>query len=99
MAINENTGPKLEENQHHQPPATPTRCTLSQVSAAAPTTVLTPSSIFQRQNQQEKTNSPRDSILSSSDGGDDTNSPSDSIFSSSNRGNHTEVKNEEKGVE
>ena len=76
MAINENTGLELEENQQ-QPPATPPRRALSrifdttttrrtpQVPTVAPTTALTPLNI----QHQEKTYSPSDFILNSSNRG------------------------------
>ena len=76
MAINEKTGLELEENQQ-QPPATPPCRTLSrifdttttrrtpQVPTAAPTTALTPSNI----QHQERTYSPSDFILNSSNRG------------------------------
>ena len=85
MAINENTGLELEENQQ-QPPATPPRRALSrifdttttchtpQVPTAAPTTALTPLNI---QHQ------------------DRTYSPSDFILNSSNRGNQIKVNKKE----
>ena len=84
MAINENIGPDFEENKQQQPPATPTRRTLSQVSVTARATVLTPFNVLQRQNQQEETNSHSDFTLSSSNGGNQNPS-----HSSSNRGSHT----------
>ena len=87
MTINENTGPKFEENQLHQPPAILTRRTPSQVSVSTPTSVLTPSNVHQRHDQQEETNSPSDSTLSSPNGGNAKTSPSDFSFSLSNRGN------------
>ena len=64
MAINENIGTELEENQQ-QPSVTLTRGTSSNS-----TTVLTLSRIYQRQNQQEEPNSP-------SDFNNNTNIPSD----------------------
>ena len=58
MAINENTGSGLGENQH-QHPVTLTRRTSSNL-----TTVSTPSYVYRRHNQQEIANSPSDFILS-----------------------------------
>ena len=87
MAINENTGPELEEYQQ-QPPATLTRCTLSNS-----TIVSTPYNVYQRQNQQEESNSPSDfthnNINSPSNFTNNINNPSGSILSLSNIGNQS----------
>ena len=86
MAINENTGPELEEYQQ-QPPLTLTRRIPSNS-----TTVSASSNVYQRRNQQEESNSPSDftcnDIDSPSDFINDINHPSVSI-SLSNEGNQS----------
>ena len=86
MAVNENIGPKLEEYQQ-QTPVTLTRHTYFNLKR-----VSTTSNVYQRQNRQEKSNSPIDFTCNDVDGlsdfTKDINSPSGSI-SISNEGNQS----------
>ena len=87
LEINNIIGPKLEENQQQQPPATPSRCALTQIFETVSVTVLVPFNALWRQIQPQEIICELGIELNINKSPSDISNPSDSSVGSSNRGN------------
>ena len=87
MATKNIIGPELDENQQHQPPATPTRCVLTRIFETVSSIALTPFNILCRQLQPQEAICELEIELNINNSPSDISNPSDSNLSLSNGGN------------